>query len=211
MSDDDRERQDLARALALAGVLQAVALADETARSAEPDPATLTAVLAPLFRFDAVDVPAVYAGIGNLTVGLEILHRNLSGTRVASDEVLLRYALNLLQFERSYSNDVAMQGELKRRLLRHQLQGDPLGVGGPAMVEALAETWTRTLGKLRPRILVSGDPKRLRDKRVVNLVRALLLAGLRSAVLWRQVGGSRWSLLLSRAALLRAVERARAG
>ncbi|MCW9047867.1 MAG: DUF489 family protein, partial [Gammaproteobacteria bacterium] len=31
-----------------------------------------------------------------------------------------------------------------------------------------------------------------------NKVRALLFAAVRSAVLWRQCGGSRWQLLLSR-------------
>jgi high frequency lysogenization protein len=205
---DDADRD---RALALAGVLQAATLVERVARQAEPDPALLEATLAPLFRFDAADVPAVYGGAQNLQLGFAALEQALGGPRQAGDELALRYALSLLQFERHYADDAAMQRELRRLLQLIQLQGDPAGIGGPASVEALADAWTRTLGTLRPRVLVGGDPERLRDKRVIGLVRALLLAGFRSAVLWRQVGGSRWSLLLRRGALLRAARQAAAG
>lgn len=206
MIDADRDR-----ALALAGVFQAVTLVERVARQDEPDATLLDATLAPLFRFDAADVPAVYGGADRLALGLAALTQALEGPRAAGDELALRYALSLLQFERHYSTDAAMQRELRRSLQLIQLQGDPAGLSGPGTVDALADAWGRTLGTLRPRVLVGGDPNRLRDKRVVALVRALLLAGFRSAVLWRQVGGSRWSLLLRRGALLRAARRAAAG
>ena len=41
-----------------------------------------------------------------------------------------------------------------------------------------------------------------RQSGVVAEVRATLLAALRSAVLWRQLGGSYWDLLLSRRAMV---------
>lgn len=201
---------DRDRALALAGVFQAVTLVERMARSGEPEPELIEATLAPLFRFDADDVPAVYGGADKLKVGLEALARTLGGPR-EGQELPLRYALSLLQFERSYSADPQMQRELRRQLQLIQLQGGPGGLSSPTTVEALADAWSATLGTLRPRVLIGGDPKRLRDKRVVSLVRALLLAGFRSAVLWRQVGGSRWSLLLRRGALLRAAREAAAG
>ena len=202
---------DRDRALALAGVFQACALVERVARTEEPDAALLDATLAPLFRFDARDVPEVYGGSTNLALGLATLEQTLAGPRPPGTELALRYALSLLQFERHYSAAPAMQRELRRQLQLLQLQGGIAGLAAPATVDALAEAWTATLGTLRPRVLVGGDPKRLREKRVVSLVRALLLAGFRSAVLWRQVGGSRWSLLLRRGALLRAARAAAAG
>jgi high frequency lysogenization protein len=202
---------DRDRALALAGVFQAVALVERVARADEPEAALLEATLAPLFCFDASDVPAVYGGSANLALGLRTLEQTLAGPRPPGTELALRYALSLLQFERLYSAAPKMQRELHRQLQLIQLQGGSAGLSEPATVDALAEAWTSTLGTLRPRVLVSGDPKRLREKRVVSLVRALLLAGFRSAVLWRQVGGSRWSLLLRRGALLRAAREAAGG
>jgi len=198
---------DTDRALALAGVFNAAALVDEVAYRSEPDAATLDLALAPLFRFDAPDTAAVYGGADKLRLGLEALARSLGAPRGPHDELIVRYALGLLHFERLYLADQTMQGELKSLLRRAQLQADASGVTGETTVGTLAEGWSKTLGRIRPRILVNGEPARLREPRNVTLIRALLLAGLRSAVLWRQVGGSRWSLMLGRASLRRAAER----
>ena len=46
--------------------------------------------------------------------------------------------------------------------------------------------------------MVQGNPVYLGQPVVVGEVRATLLAALRSAVLWRQLGGSWWDLLLQR-------------
>jgi len=198
------------RALALAGVFDAATLVDEVAYRAEPDATTLDAALAPLFRFEAPDVPAVYGGAAAVGRGLDALARTLGQPRGEHDERIVRYALGLLHLERVYMADAGMQQELRSLLRRVQLQADAAGPSGESVVAQLAEGWTRTLGNIRPRILVNGEPQRLREARNVALIRALLLAGLRSAVLWRQVGGSRWSLLLGRGALRRAAERLRA-
>ena len=43
----------------------------------------------------------------------------------------------------------------------------------------------------------------MNDPRRVEQIRALLLAGIRSARLWRQLGGHRWQLVISRRKLLK--------
>lgn len=199
--------RDTDRALALAGVFNAAVLVDEVAFRGEPDNATLDAALAPLFRFDAPDTAAVFGGVAHLKRGLAALAKSLGQARGEHEELTVRYALGLLHFERLYSADPAMQRELKTLLRRAQLQADAGGAAGEPVVTTLAEGWSKTLGQIRPRILVNGEPARLREARNVALIRALLLAGLRSAVLWHQVGGSRWSLLFGRGALRREAER----
>ncbi|MGE3106433.1 MAG: DUF489 family protein, partial [Lysobacterales bacterium] len=52
------------------------------------------------------------------------------------------------------------------------------------------------LSTLTPRVMVSGEPALLKQPRLVCRIRALLLAAVRAAVLWRQSGGSRFGLLL---------------
>ena len=49
-----------------------------------------------------------------------------------------------------------------------------------------------------PRIVVEGNPQFLRQDAQVAQIRALLLAAIRAAVLWRQLGGSHWRLLFRR-------------
>jgi high frequency lysogenization protein len=44
---------------------------------------------------------------------------------------------------------------------------------------------------LSPRIMVNGDPAHLNNPENANRIRALLLAGIRAAMLWRQSGGGR--------------------
>ena len=54
------------------------------------------------------------------------------------------------------------------------------------------------ISDLKPRIMVAGEQNYLLNTDTAARVRTLLLAGIRAAVLWRQLGGSKWKLLLSR-------------
>ncbi len=53
-------------------------------------------------------------------------------------------------------------------------------------------------GPAWPRIQVSGTPAQPQQPHVQHKVRALLLAAVRGAVLWRRVGGKRRHLLFGR-------------
>ena len=64
--------------------------------------------------------------------------------------------------------------------------------------EQLATLYQVTISKLPYRIQVQGKKENLRNERVTNRIRALLLGGLRSAVLWYQLGGRRWRLVFYR-------------
>ncbi|MNN35329.1 High frequency lysogenization protein HflD [compost metagenome] len=55
--------------------------------------------------------------------------------------------------------------------------------------------------------MVQGNPHYLGQAAVVSEIRALLLAAVRSAVLWRQLGGSYMDFLFSRKTMLEAIER----
>ena len=55
---------------------------------------------------------------------------------------------------------------------------------------------------------MSGDPQLLKQVDNQHKVRALLLAGVRSAVLWRQLGGKRRQILLNRQRILVCAEQA---
>ncbi|MDX1397057.1 MAG: DUF489 family protein [Oceanospirillum sp.] len=46
----------------------------------------------------------------------------------------------------------------------------------------------------------------MRQNSNAEKVRALLFAGIRSAILWHQLGGRRWKLLLGRKKILRALD-----
>jgi high frequency lysogenization protein len=54
--------------------------------------------------------------------------------------------------------------------------------------------------------MVQGNPHYLGQPGVVAEIRAILLAAVRAAVLWRQVGGSYWDFLFSRRAMVQAID-----
>jgi high frequency lysogenization protein len=53
---------------------------------------------------------------------------------------------------------------------------------------------------------VAGDPEILKRTDTQHRVRAILLAGVRAAVLWRQLGGKRRHILFSRQQILDSAE-----
>ena len=62
----------------------------------------------------------------------------------------------------------------------------------------VAAIYQDTLSTLPYRIKVTGSAQHLNNPYVADLVRALLLCGVRAAFLWRQLGGSRLKLMLRR-------------
>lgn len=62
----------------------------------------------------------------------------------------------------------------------------------------MAGIYVDVISPLGPRIQVTGSPAVLQSPQVQAKVRSALLAGIRAAVLWHQVGGGRLQLMFSR-------------
>lgn len=71
----------------------------------------------------------------------------------------------------------------------------------------LGNLYLQTVSKLQPRIMINGVPDHLSRPEVADKIRTCLLAGIRSAMLWKQCGGRRWKFLLFRKKTVVEVER----
>lgn len=200
---DRRESQ----VLALAGVLQAAQLALSVARQGDADPQALASSLASVRAVDADSVAAVYGGLAGVRTGLRLLVGQLRSEQ--RDAELIRVCATILSLERKFSRNAAMAGELRRRLdaLPDLDAAAPVPADEAGSVDALAEAYLATISTLTPRVRVAGNPLLLKDAGNVRRIRACLLAALRSAVLWRQVGGRGWHLLLQRRRLVESAQR----
>jgi high frequency lysogenization protein len=194
-----------ARTLALAGVFQAARLAQELAYHGQTDATAYTASVQSILHIDAPDTPTVYGGAAGVTLGLTMLRDRLIRPGNAADMEALRYVLAMLQLERSLAARRGIRQQLGDGLAQIATQmrffeGSEDGDSGvhPRLVEKLAALYTQTISTLKPRIMVSGEPGLLNTPALAARVRAALLAGIRSAVLWRQLGGRRWQLLFTR-------------
>ena len=195
------------RVMALAGVVQAAALVDTAAAGLTADDDSLQATLKSILKIESLDVPDVFGGLGGLRLGLTKLVELLGPARTPNDLTILRYSLSLLHLQGQVMRKPRFLKILETSIARGREQVRHFGLTHMNVLASLADTYLCTAGSIEPRILVVGDAAQLRNPQVINLVRSLLLGGLRSAVLWRQCGGSRWALLLMRGRMLKEAQR----
>ena len=184
------------RVLALAGLFQACVLAQELANEGRCDETAMEAGVASVFRIDAPSVVAVFGNISNLRLGLRHLIAQLDGNE--RDMAITRMAVTVMRLERSLAARPELLTTLQQGIVAAQRQVEHFGQDSAQVIGRLAELYASTLSTLKPRVMVSGNPLQLQQPAVVEKVRANLLAAVRSAVLWRQVGGRQWQLLLYR-------------
>jgi high frequency lysogenization protein len=195
-------RTPRARAIALAGLFQAATLVRQTSLGKVRDEAATGASIGSILKIDADSVEAVYGGIPALRIGLETVASQLGNDSRRRDIELTGYAITLLSLERKLARDRALLeglGDGIRQLATHAQDAGPLD---PELIAQLAELYSRTISTLTPRILVHGDAGVLSGPATQNMIRALLLAGIRAAVLWQQCGGTRLRLIFGRRRLL---------
>ena len=191
------------RVLALAGLAQALAQVRRVAETGQADGGVLDTALASVFRIDADSAAAVYGGTGALRPGLMLLRDYFAGQ--GRDPQLPRLALSVLQLERRFVRDADMATKVRAGILAQAGNAGRQGSTHPEVLSALGALYSETLSRLRPRVLVQGNPHYLGQAGVVAEVRAVLLAAVRSAVLWRQLGGSLFDFLLRRRDIVAAV------
>ncbi len=186
------------RTLALAGVFQAASLVRDVANRGMADRHDVEMTLRTLFVTDPQDTDEVYGRVEYLRTGLQTLIEQLEGNSGKRDLEVARYVIGLLHLQRKLKKNRAMLQRVAEGIERARRQSEHYAIDHPNVIANLADTYTETISTLQPRIMVSGEHQHLSNTDNANLIRALLLAGIRSAVLWDQLGGSRWQILFQR-------------
>jgi high frequency lysogenization protein len=193
------------RVLALAGLAQALHQVRRIAETGHSETRAAEPVLDAVFRIDSASSDAVFGGAGSVAQGARLLEAYLSSR--GEDPLLPRLALATMQLERRFSSEPGVLDQVARGLPPIASQAQSLGSTHPEVLAALGKLYADTISHLRPRIMVQGNPHYLGQAGVVSEIRALLLAAVRSAMLWRQVGGAQWQFIFARRAMLEAATR----
>ena len=196
-------KNDRDRSIALAGLFQSAELARQIARHGMADASAIGSNIYSLFQTDPPSVEAVYGGSQAVTIGLETLLRQLEGGK-GRDLETTRYVIALLHLERKLTRRKAMLTRIADGIGHTATRLEHFPMSHSNITAGLAEIYSQTISTLQPRVMVQGDPLYLQNPENVNRIRALLLAGVRSAMLWRQCGGGRLQILLGRSRLTRA-------
>ncbi|WP_048306872.1 high frequency lysogenization protein HflD [Halomonas sp. PR-M31] len=193
--------------IALAGVFQAATLVDQLARTGQCDERAWETLINATLDTDPENFEAIYGGHhNNLRQGLKILNAVVGRERDINPNVL-RYGFTLLMLMQKLRQQTEMLDTLGERLVRIQDQAEHFGGTHENVVASLGELYQNTISTFRQRIVVQGEPSLLQQRMMPERVRALLLSGIRFALLWHQQGGRRWKLLLQRGAMKKSLDR----
>ncbi|AHL75277.1 DNA repair protein [Stutzerimonas stutzeri] len=192
--------------VALSAVFEAAALVDRIARTGQVPNAALGSMLGSLLVRENKPALEVYGGDDlNLRDGYRALVGALERDTSSLQREPLRYALAMIGLERQLDKRKDLLQVIGSRLDQIQQQVDHFGLTHENVIASFGGLYQDTLSTFRQRIQVQGDMRHLQQSDNAAKIRALLLAGIRSARLWRQLGGHRWQMVFSRRKLLDAL------
>ncbi|MDG1905977.1 MAG: high frequency lysogenization protein HflD [Arenicella sp.] len=180
------------RTLALAGVIQASLCVQSLARHGELDVADFNALMQSVLILDAASTASVYGGVNGVRRGLTSLADGLLVSPKADSLEVLRYAMSLLHLQRQLLTD-----EQKFKQFAQQIE-NLSGYSKDDLPAKCSTIYQDFISVMRPQIIVNGEEEFLQRPEVPVQIRTLLLSGIRSAVLWQQKGGGRFSLVWQR-------------
>ena len=189
------------RTLALAGVAQAARIVDLAAKTGSWPTPFVEASIHSLFCFEPEAVDAVFGTPQGIRLGLEQLSATLSLSPDESAAQTLRYTLAMLQLEKRFAKRDDLLSIVHTRLKHAAYSADNFSNNINTINSNIASIYQDTLSTLPYRIKVTGSAQHLNNPHVADVVRALLMCGVRAAFLWRQLGGTRLKLMFSRGAV----------
>jgi high frequency lysogenization protein len=157
----------------------------------------MEASIGSILKIDSDSVGDIYGGLAGLKLGLEQLDGQITGEK-APDPEQARYAAAIVFLERRLSDRKDMLNTIQTGIVKAQTQSEEFGLLHGNVLANLGSLYQTTISTLQPRVMVNGDQTYLARPDIASKVRALLLAGVRSALLWRQCGGSRWKFIFYR-------------
>ena len=188
---------------ALGGVFQAAALVDKLAHSGQVSDAALAYMLKTLLVRNPETTLDVYGGDDlGLRDGYKLLLAVLERETDNLPRESLRYVVSMLSLERQFSRRDDLLEIAGKRIPKIEQQVELYGISSDNIASSFGGLYQDTISTFKLRIQVHGDMRFLQQEATAAKVRALLFAGIRSARLWRQLGGRRWHILTKRRSML---------
>lgn len=185
------------RTMAFAGILQAVAQVQYVARHGDSDKDALAASLRSVLVTNPESTSDVYPDKFALRKGYELIVSQLGDAKQKDVEVT-RYLVGILALERKLTRSANAMGMLSERINQVHRQLNHFEITDEQVIANFAGIYSDIISELGPKLQISGNPEFLKRPQTQHKIRALLLSAMRSAVLWRQLGGKRRHLVFSR-------------
>lgn len=196
--------------IALAAIVQSAQLVRDVAIKGILHEEAAVATVNSVLVINPASMDEIYPNLSHLSVGLRCLQEIFGKERLQQHADVIRYTLGMMVLRGKLMSNNTMQERLRTSLVLidplilpfQANQGDAAEESPHSLAERtfeqLAKLYQDTISTLPYRIQVQGNIEHLKNNRNAIRIRALLLAGIRSAVLWYQLGGRRLGLLFYR-------------
>lgn len=181
------------KTIALAGIFQACALIKQLAWTSNCEQNSFNTAIYSLLQVNSRSVIEIYGNLNNLSLGLKSLIAFLNSSH-KKDMEIVKYVFSLIYLENKLTKRPDLMNIIKSGITRANTQANLFSLTHDNVIANLAGIYVDTLSTFTFRIQITGSQMFLTNPNVANKTRALLLAGIRSAVLWKQLDGSRLNL-----------------
>ena len=193
--------------LTFAVICQVAHLVQNLSRTGLVDENELSVLMKSITVTSPENTLAVYGGeLSNIRSGLKLLITHLGHQSKHKDPEFTRYIVSLLNLERRLIKQPKQMSALAERIEQTNRQLAHYEITSDTLLASFASIYSDVVSPSGPKIQIAGDQNILKLPINQHKIRALLLAGIRATVLWRQVGGKRRNILFSRSKIVECAE-----
>ncbi|WP_435276869.1 high frequency lysogenization protein HflD [Psychrobium sp. nBUS_13] len=188
------------QALAFAALAQCAKLANDVARQGVIDNDLWQVCVSSLVCTNPNSVMDIYAPASDLASGLDTLIKQLSDSGEGRSIEITKYIAGIVSLSRKLMRNDNAMAVMSQRIDQVKRQLHHFTINDDAVISNFASIYSDIVSPLGAKINVTGTPTHLQQLLNQKKIRTLLLAGVRAAILWQQVGGKRRHLFFSRKA-----------
>lgn len=183
----------------LAGMFQAGYMIYDLAHTGRTNQEAYKVSINSILLTDPKTTEAVYGDIQGVKYGLDLLCDLFDKTNKARDMEIARYVLGIIHLEKKLRKFPDLDNRIISGISLASNQANTFGdTLHENVIANIANTYAESISTIKPQIMVAGEQEYLTNTATANKIRALLMALMRSTVLWLQKGGSRWDLIFQR-------------
>ena len=191
--------------IALAGLYQCCQAVSDIAWNGEYNEGNFLPLINSILEMNSANLTDIYLDINEMKPGLEYLRKQMIGDIFTRSSETRRYIVSL----RLLANNLMKNSEiiiLMQKLLK-ELKDDGDNLDTDQKTNRLSEIYQQTLSKFEPRIIVNGDNTHLTNPLQASRIRTALFAGVRATLLWQQLGGTKWKLVVFKSSFSKSIDK----
>lgn len=196
--------------IALAGICQSALLVPQLANSGQCNNHLYDISLKSILNTSPKNTEDVFGGLANIHSGLQFLIKFLSHYEKHDKDKaeVIRYIFSTIRISSKLMKKSSALEQIAQRLQRIQPLyksdcDESIQEQRDQLSYALAGIYSDIISPLTTKINVNGKIEFLQHSSGQAKVRSALFGSVRAAVLWYQVGGSRWQFIFSRQKIIK--------